>query len=114
MLRNLLFSVLRSVCREDYVEAASLLDHPDYPMNADRIAELFNPFYDAHSELRIDAAARNPKNTRITNKTDYFWDVEQIMVDPEEDNDWVMVCRVDIEKSRTNGHIVLQVVRVGT
>jgi hypothetical protein len=114
LLRNLLFSVLRSVCREDYVEAAELLDHPDYPMTPDRIGELFNPYYDAHSELRIDATARSPKNTRITNKTDLFWDVEQIMVDPEEDNDWVLVCRLDIEKSKLAGHVVLQVVRVGT
>jgi len=41
------------------------------------------------------------------------WNVQQMLVDPEEENDWVVEFIVDLAASRDAGAPVLRLVRIG-
>jgi hypothetical protein len=114
LLRNALFSVLRSLGRQDWEGAAAAFRENDERVTADRMAQWFGPFFAEHSAVRLDPAARGTAHTRVVSKTDVFWMLEQVICDPDEANDWVLACRVDLEASRSAGHPVLLLDRIGT
>jgi hypothetical protein len=40
------------------------------------------------------------------------WEVAQVLSDPEEDNDWVLSCMVDLEASNRDGRPVVAMLSV--
>jgi len=57
-----------------------------------------------HAQIRIDAAARGPT---LFAYGDDLGRVEQTILDPEEDQDWVLVGQVDAAASRASGRAVV-------
>ncbi len=113
LIRNALFSFLRTVERGDYEGAASMMEGNEEPWTAKGLQAAFAPFFEQHQEgIRLDPAARSPQNTRVGAKDSNYWALEQIVCDSEDDNDTALVCRVDIEKSRMAGHPVIELTRV--
>ena len=45
---------------------------------------------------------------------DAFWEVTQVITDPEEDNDWVLECRIDFAASRIAVRPVIELLGFGT
>jgi len=70
------------------------------------------PYFEEHKLLRIDPVARSPQNTRFVSKDEAFWRVEQILCDPEETNDWMIACKVHLDRSREAGHPVLELEKI--
>ena len=114
LLRNALFSVLRSLARKDWESAAQAFEGEGDPVTPSSLEASFAPFFEQHSAVRLDPAGRSPRNTRIVSRGEAFWQVEQIVADPEAFNDWALFCRVDLERSRAAGHPVLTLDRIGT
>jgi superfamily II RNA helicase len=114
LLRNALFSILRSLSRQDWDGAASALRGDEELVTSERVAQSFAPFYEEHRAVRVDPAARSPARTRIVAKDEACWHVEQVICDPEDANDWALFCRVDLGASRSAGHPVLVLDRIGT
>jgi superfamily II RNA helicase len=114
LVRNALFSALRAVSRGEFDAAASLFEGGLEPVAGDWIRRQFEPFFQEHAAVRIDPVARSPRNTRLVSEDAFFWRVEQIVCDPEQADDWVIQCRVDLERSRDAGHPVLCLDRIGT
>ena len=52
--------------------------------------------------------------TSFLPKTKKSWRVQQMLVDPEEANDWVAEFEVDLAQSRTLGEPFLQLRRIGS
>ncbi len=68
-----------------------------------------------HAVLRLDPEARNLRHTYVQPSDDgTAWRVQQILVDPEGLNDWVMELAVDLAASREVGEPVLQLLRLGS
>jgi hypothetical protein len=60
-----------------------------------------------HGGLRLDPEARNLRHTHVTASPDgSAWRVEQMLVDPEGLNDWVLDVEVDLVASREAGEPV--------
>jgi superfamily II RNA helicase len=63
---------------------------------------------------RLDPEARNVRHTHVTPADDRVsWRVQQMLVDPEGLNDWVVELDVDLASSRAAGQPVIQLLRIG-
>jgi hypothetical protein len=60
----------------------------------------------------VDPPARAPKNTRILSRDDGIWRIEQIILDPEDANDWALQLKMDVGRAREEGQAVLELVDV--
>jgi hypothetical protein len=65
--------------------------------------------------LRLDPEARNLRHTHVEPSDDRAaWRVQQMLVDPEGLNDWVLELSVDLPGSRDVGEPVLRLLRLGS
>jgi hypothetical protein len=78
-----------------------------------RIDQALAPYFAVHRSLRVDPEARNPKHTSIE-RGEVSWRVRQVLLDPEEDNDWFFEVIVDLGRSREAARPILALDRVGT
>ena len=108
LLRNELFRLIRALSRRDFGEAESVAR-----LKAAELERELGPFFEAHGALRTDPDARSPALLTLeTGET--RWDFAQVLLDPEDDNDWVIVGWVDISASREAGRPVIVVDRIGS
>jgi hypothetical protein len=73
------------------------------------------PFYDEHERIRLDPTARNIQHTYLI-KDDLPGSlrIQQILVDPEELNDWIAEFVVNMDVSRTTSEVSLTLKRIGS
>jgi superfamily II RNA helicase len=114
LIRNRLFSLLRALERRDADAALALLEPGEETWSAQRFEAVLTPYFAEHQSIRLDPAARSPKNTRILSKDGRYWPVQQVITDPEDDNDWALFGRIDVDRSREAGHPVFLLDRIGT
>jgi superfamily II RNA helicase len=115
-IRRVMFSFIRAVANRDWQTAARVIDHREgedawTPVEIERAMQ---PYYDEHATLRVDHAARAPGNTLIDHNRDGTWRIRQVMVDPDEHNDWVVEATVDLATSRERDRAVIHLDRIGT
>ena len=68
-----------------------------------------------HRFLRLDPEARNLRHTYVTASEDKrTWTVQQMLIDPEEANDWVAEFVVDLAQSRETGEPVMHLGKLGS
>ena len=125
-LRNRIYTFLRSLVVGDWEEALQLLteyggpdcapaDQEGAAWSADRIKSLMAEYRLDHQALRLDTEGRNVRHTYILPAEDKLrWKVQQMLVDPEDFNDWVAEFEVDIEASRRAALPVMTLSRLGS
>jgi Domain of unknown function (DUF3516) len=111
LIRNEMFRLMRALARREYAAAAEIVDDEEW--NAKHLEETFRPYFEEHASLRVDPPARSPKLTKIE-KRETTWEIEQILLDPEEANDWLLACTVDLARAREAGRPLLKLRRAGT
>jgi hypothetical protein len=61
-------------------------------------------YYTDHDRIRLDNEARNGRHTYVEPSEDgQTWRVCQVLIDPEELNDWQLEFRVDLPLAREDG-----------
>jgi superfamily II RNA helicase len=65
-------------------------------------------YLEGHSAIRLDPEARNKRWTIVEEK-DGEWLVEQVLVDPDQLNDWAVMFTVDLAASDQAGEVVMRV-----
>ncbi len=113
LVRNAAFALLKALARRDYFGAAACVEPSDEAWTPPKLEQVMTPFWAEHTSIRIDPEARAPRHLRV-DKGDVAWRVEQIVVDAEDDNDWVVRCEVPLVASRTAGRPVLVLRSIGT
>jgi hypothetical protein len=105
LVRRAMFELVRALARKDWAAAAAMVSSlPDEEAwTAERFAREVEAFFAEHSAIRLDPTARAPENTRVTDRRRDDWDVSQVLCDPEEDNDWMLSCVVDLDASNRDG-----------
>ena len=63
-----------------------------------------------HARILTDGRARSPLHVRIQTQGE-SWNVQQILVDPDEHNDWAIDAVVDLALSREAGKPVLKFIQ---
>ncbi|MGC4067984.1 MAG: DUF3516 domain-containing protein [Polyangiaceae bacterium] len=113
LVRNALFSFLRSLVREDLEGAAQLVAGSEPTWNVMRFRAAFESFWPEHKAIRIDPDARAPKHLRITERTPDLFRFEQVICDTEDLNDWALFGVIDLVATRAAGHPVIKLERIG-
>jgi superfamily II DNA/RNA helicase len=117
-IRNRVFSFLRGLVIGDFEQALagldSVKDADDQPWSATRLAEAVEAYHEDHQRLCLDPNARNARHTYVIPAEDRrTWRVQQMLVDPDEHNDWVAEFEVDLGASRAAKEPVLRLCRLG-
>jgi hypothetical protein len=72
-------------------------------------------YHTDHERICLDPDARNVRHTYVLPAADKkTWRVQQMLVDPEEHNDWVAEFEVDLGESRKLGEPALRLRRIGS
>jgi len=116
LLRDRVFTFLRSLIRDEYDEAAQQLveDAGQSLSNAwtpDQLRGALQAYRTEHGDPRLDAEGRNLRHTHIQKESDR-WMLQQMLVDREEINDWVAEFEVDLDASRRAERPVLTLRRL--
>jgi superfamily II DNA/RNA helicase len=117
-IRNRIFTFLRGLVIHDFDQAIASLNFTDdsdgQPWTAERLKQSLDEYYSDHQNLCLDPNARNARHTYVVPSEDKkTWRVQQMLVDPEEHNDWVAEFEVDLAASRTLGGPALKLRRIG-
>ncbi len=84
------------------------------PWTPERLRKVMDAYYAEHERICLDPNARNLRHTYVIPSEDKrSWRVQQMLVDPEEHNDWVAEFEVDLEASRTAKEPVFRLRRIG-
>jgi hypothetical protein len=95
--------------------AAPVADSEGNPWTPDRLKQILEAYHADHQHLCLDPNARNIRHTYVTPSDDKkTWRVQQMLVDPEEHNDWVAEFDVDLSQSRAVGEPLLRLRRIGS
>lgn len=118
-IRNRIFIFLRGLVIADYVQAIANLQSPldpdGEPWTAARLKQAMEDYLVDHDHLCLDPNARNVRHTYVLPADDKkSWRVQQMLVDPEGDNDWVAEFEVDLAESRKSGEPFLRLRRIGS
>ena len=82
---------------------------------ADALAARLDEYLVEHEALRLDPEARNLRHTHVVEGADpHGWLIQQMLIDPDELNDWVAEFGVDLPRSRAAGEPVMRLVRLGS
>jgi superfamily II RNA helicase len=93
----------------------ALLDADGQPWTAARLQQLMDAYHADHDHLCLDPNARNVRHTYVLPAEDKkSWRVQQMLVDPEGDNDWVAEFNVDLAASRQQHEPVFTLRRIGS
>ena len=84
----------------------------DAGFGLDEWADALDDFFDAYDHVVIEDRARSPKLLRII-KEPAQWIVTQTVMDPDENNDFVLQAIVDLEQTDETGELVLRMEYVG-
>ncbi len=115
LVRNSLFHVIRALSRRDFETAATLVRSadPENPWTKERLEPLLGPYFEEHATIRTDPGARSPQGTMVE-KHETHWQVSQVLYDPEDNNDWMIVGKVDLDASRESGKVVFVLEEIRT
>ena len=120
LIRVVLFSFLRNLQNRDYEAALSEFAIGGEPgsdcPSADSLRRSFEEYHTTHQRLCLDPEARNRRHTYVNPKPTQkpgFWLVEQVLVDPEAKNDWVVEIEVDLGASKQKGAPAIRLCRIG-
>ena len=118
-IRNRAFSFLRGLVNADYEAALehvdSLGDGEGVPWTPVRLQHAMEQYHADHQRICLDPNARNSRHTYVTPSEDKkTWRVQQMLIDPEEHNDWVAEFEVDLTASREKGEPVMTLRKIGT
>jgi superfamily II DNA or RNA helicase len=118
-IRNRIFMFLRGLVIEEYDQALAGLNSPadadNQPWTAERLRVAFDQYHVDHQYLCLDPNARNVRHTYVVPAEDKkSWRVQQMLVDPDERNDWVAEFEVDLAESRKLSEPFLRLRRLGS
>jgi superfamily II RNA helicase len=116
-IRTRVFSFLRawSIAKDE--AALEAIDAPGdadgAPWTVERLRAAREAHRAEHGGLRLDPEARNLRHTHVEPSDDRLrWRVQQILVDSEGHNDWVLELSVDLAGSRELGEPVLKLLKL--
>src|SRR5437879_1554563 len=118
-IRNRIFSFLREVVNADFEQAlghlSSSQDPEGQPWTPERVRQILDAYHNEHQQICLDPNARNLRHTYVTPSEDKrTWRVQQMLIDPEEHNDWVAEFEVDLAESRRRSEPILTLRRFGS
>lgn len=117
LIRSKIFSFISALNNGDFEIALDVLGQEESIelWSVEKLKTLLDSYRLEHKGIRLDAQARNSRHTYVsTSPENKNWQVQQMLVDEEENNDWVLGFNVDIGKSREAAEPVLVLRKFGS
>ncbi len=113
LIRTRIFTLLRALANGDFEEALATLtttDRPESePWTVEQLSESLNAYYVDHQRIFLDPNSRNIRHTHVKPSEDNtHWIVQQVLIDPEEKNDWMLEFTVDLAQSKTSEEVAIR------
>ena len=123
-IRNRIFSFLRNLVNHDFESALALFppdpnahnssSEPGVNWTATRLKEALTEYSVEHERICLDPNARNIRHTHVLEShSPQAWRIQQMLVDPQEHNDWVAEFEIDLDSSRQRNEPAIRFVRLG-
>jgi superfamily II RNA helicase len=118
LARNHIFTFLRGLVIGEFEQALAALASPEQPggepWTPGGLRAALEAYHAEHERLCLDPNARNLRHTYVTPSEDkQSWRVQQMLIDPEEKNDWVAEFEVDLPQSRAANEPFLRLRKIG-
>jgi hypothetical protein len=114
LIRTRIFSFLSSLMKQDYELALDGINNPESTWTADLLEKVMKSYISEHGTFLLDPEARNVRHTYIKKEPgNKIWQVQQILVDRDEQNDWAINFEVDLPLSREHKEVVLKLINIG-
>lgn len=114
LARVAVLGVLQDAAARDWEAVADRLGAAEDPAAARRAETLFGAYFDTRGRLRLDPEGRSTKHTHwLEEEPGRSFGLAQVLVDPEEANDWEARFTIDLAASRRTGRVVLKLDSVG-
>jgi len=104
-VRTTVLGFLQEIAARDWEAAAARVGAPE---DARKLETAFGAYFDARGRLRLDPEGRSSKHTHWDESDAKDWRVAQVLVDPEEQNDWEAAFAVSLDTSRIENRAVLR------
>ena len=103
----------------DFEQALAHLSSPQDPEGqpwiTERLQQALDAYHAEHQRICLDPNARNLRHTYVLPAEDKrIWRVQQMLVDPDEHNDWVAEFEVDLALSRAASEPSIRLRRIAT
>jgi superfamily II RNA helicase len=105
LVRTAVLGFLQEIAARDWEAASARVGAPE---DARNLETAFGAYFAARGRLRLDPEGRSAKHTHWDESDAKEWRVAQVLVDPEEQNDWEAVFTVSLETSRIENRPVVQ------
>jgi len=104
LIRTEIFRFLRPLAMNQTDLALTALGTGTTGWTLDKLHRILDDYYAEHERIRIDNEARNGRHTYPEPSADgKTWQVAQVLVDPEDLNDWQIIFRVDLARAKEEG-----------
>jgi hypothetical protein len=118
MVRARVLPWIRCLALDQYEEAVAALESGGEAgasgWTATSLRAALHPYYTDHQRISLEPEARNTKHTHVIPSEDRkSWRVMQVLVDPEEHNDWQVEFEIDLAASKAAEVLVMRLVGVG-
>jgi hypothetical protein len=135
LIRSRIFPFMSALVNRDFEAACAIANGRDSsspPGNGDdaaplatggvgdfwtveRLQQAMEAFLPEHGGIRLDPEARNIRHTYVTPSPDKkFWLVQQMIIDPDDRNDWVLEFEADLAESGRRGEPVIRLKKFGS
>lgn len=109
LIRTRIFSFLSSLIRQDYELAIDSVSHPQNSWTPELLENAMTKYKADHGMFLLDPEARNVRHTYVKKVPgDKIWQVQQILIDQDQLNDWQVDFEVDLVLSRERKEAVLK------
>jgi superfamily II RNA helicase len=99
-VRAELHRLLGALARRDFAEALAALRAGDADAwTADRLFAEVAPYFEEHKQILVTPVARSPRKTTLSQVAPRIWEAQQVIVDPEGDEDFAIVARIDLSEA---------------
>lgn len=116
-IRAELHRLLGALARRDFTEAlAALRDGEAQAWTAEKLAAELAPYFEEHKQILITPVARSPRKTTVTEVAPRIWEAQQTLVDPEGDEDFAIIARIDLSEPLAPGEDsapLIELLRIG-
>jgi hypothetical protein len=113
LIRTRIFSFLSSVLRQDYELALEGVNHPENCWTPEMLENAMMRYAAGHGTFLLDPEGRNVRHTYIKKPPENkIWQVQQILVDQDQQNDWMIDFEVDLTLSRERKDAVLKLTNI--
>ncbi len=112
-IRTRIFSFLRASANGDFEQALTNLTSLEGPdggtWTPEKLTAQLDAYHADHQYICLNPEARNARHTYVKLSDDKpTWEVEQVLIDPAEHNDWKAKFTVDLVASRAAGEPVMR------